>query len=109
MTFDSFSMLPYLYLSSYRRGYLERIDDYLAIFFLSWITLSPLVTFQSLLVARDDNQIAHKESFPSATEVATPLLIMQGWMTLVVTYACLTYKTGFEVQLDLFILPILLF
>lgn len=77
---------------------LERLDEYFAVFVLSWITLCPLVTFQALLAARDDNQIAHGRSSPSATEVATPLLIMLGWMTLVVTYACLSFKTKFEVS-----------
>lgn len=80
----------------FRKGLIDKIDEYIAIFLVSWAILSPLVVFEALLSVRDEYQITGKGPHISATESVTPLLILLGWFTLIVTYLSCTYKTKFN-------------
>lgn len=82
----------------YRRGYVERLDEYLAMFVLTWISFSPILIFQALLSSRDENQIHHGNAHPSATEVGTPLLFVFGWMTVASIIGAVKYRTSYQVS-----------
>jgi len=94
----------------YRYGFIERIDEYLALFIIGWAVNVPLLISQALLSARDDHQMEEDRDSPRATEVATPILIILGFLTLVFTFGSLRYKTAFQVLLIMtFIRFLLLF
>lgn len=95
-----------------RRGYVESVKSNLVFFALSWQFTAPLVIFQSLLSARDDQMMKrdnynkndnnhHFDHDPikiTATESATPLLILIGWLTLMATLFAIKQKSAFHVS-----------
>ncbi|RYH28313.1 hypothetical protein EON65_12685 [archaeon] len=80
----------------FRRGYLDRISEHVAVFFMCWGVFSPLVAFQSLLCARDDAQMEDRAG-PTATEVVCPVLVVVGLMCISASTVSAVYKTAFEV------------
>ncbi len=86
-----------MFCDRYRIGFVERLDEYIAVFALGWAVNAPLVIFQALLSARDDNYIEDGRHYPSATEVATPLFIIFGWIIIAVLFGSLEYRTAFQV------------
>jgi hypothetical protein len=88
-----------MFISRFRRGFLERIDEHIAFFVVCWFSISPLVIFQALLSARDDHQIQNNNDYPTATEVVTPLLIILGWITIASAFLSWNYRTAFQVSI----------
>lgn len=82
----------------YRQGFLERIDEYVALFAVCWMSVWPLLIFQALLSARDDHLIKNRgNDSPTATEVVAPLIFILGWILLALTVVSWKYRTAFEV------------
>lgn len=75
------------------------MDEYVALFAVSWMSISPLICFQALLSARDDHQIEnHNNNSPTATEVVAPLICILGWLAIALTFVSWKFRTAFEVS-----------
>lgn len=84
----------------WRRGFIERVDEVIFVFFFIWLALTPIVSFQALISARDE-KLKHdhdKGHVITATEAITPLLIFMGIFILVASFLSLAYRTSFQVS-----------
>ena len=63
------------------------------LFFTSWVGLSPFITFQALISARDDGQ----DAVSSGSAVA-PLLVLLAWLCISALFFANRYRTAFQVS-----------
>jgi len=82
-----------------RRGFLDRIDEHIAITAIVWGVLTPLIIIQALLSVRDDNYSkapSHAAKHPTATETFSPLLVVFALLTVFAGIYSFTTKTPFQ-------------
>lgn len=80
-----------------------RIEEQIAVFTITVISVLPFVLFQILLCVRDEEMIKHHHLSVSATEVMIPVLIILGWFCTLSVYFASFHRTAYQqtqIQLD---------
>ena len=94
-----------MYVCRYRRGFLDRLTEHIIVTALTWMVLTPLVIFQSLLSVRDSNFSTSTSSsvHPTATETFMPVLVVLALGFLASMAYALTTKSSYQVAACMFV------
>jgi hypothetical protein len=88
----------------YRKGFVDihGLKEHLTVFALGWLTVAPFVCFQSMLCARDENQIVRDDggnnNYPSASSIMSPILVVLGLITILVCIISWFYRSPYQVS-----------
>ena len=99
-----------LHVCRYRRGFLDRLNEHIAVTALTWAVLIPLIIFQSLLSVRDSNFSSSPASVhPTATETFMPLLVVLALGFLFSVLLAFAFKSAYQVIVCNFIMRVCMY
>jgi hypothetical protein len=79
-----------------RLGFVDSINEHIGVFAGTWLLVGPLIMFQALLCAKDDNTGRAYGTSITVGGILSPLLILVGWFLLITLIYVCRVRTPFQ-------------